>query len=342
MFILIWFTFGGFARAAISSTCWTAAGQVAPHDEPCYPGNPKHSVCCPAGAVCSANKICILPYGGQAHRGSCTDRTWGRECPHFCLSEHTGDDGLTGVNMTICQTDRSSTTYCCNDWTGRRCDCANTNTPRVILNLFEPLATIAADNADIAQTGEYASTLNDIPWNTVGAVLVAVMTLCILSMLLYLVRMTYIAKGAKDPTRSPIIVEHGRRFSDFFWNPALEENARGNSKFSIGTMDTDDLEKDMKLSTKSVRFSVGERSRSEGSQNVVTAIRTEKPPSMSRNDAFTKRPSRRSLTGTAMKSLPKLVVGRPTFKRQDTDFNVLTDTRRDSTAVAPDMLRVPS
>ena len=244
--------------------------------------------------------------------------------------------------MTICQTDRSSTTYCCNDWTGRRCDCANTNTPRVILNLFEPLATIAADNADIAQTGEYASTLNDIPWNTVGAVLVAVMTLCILSMLLYLVRMTYIAKGAKDPTRSPIIVEHGRRFSDFFWNPALEENARGNSKFSIGTMDTDDLEKDMKLSTKSVRFSVGERSRSEGSQNVVTAIRTEKPPSMSRNDAFTKRPSRRSLTGTAMKSLPKLVVGRPTFKRQDTDFNVLTDTRRDSTAVAPDMLRVPS
>lgn len=319
MFILIWFAFGGVARASLSSTCWTAAGQVAPDDEPCYPDNPKHSVCCPAGSVCSANKLCILQYGGQAHRGSCTDRTWGRECPHFCLSEHTGDDGLTGVNMTICQTDRSSTTYCCNDWTGRRCDCANTNTPRVILNLFEPLATIAAENPDIAQNGEYTSTLNDIPWNTVGPVLIAVMTLCILSMLLYLVRMTYIAKRAKDSTRSPSIVEHGRRFSDFFWNPALEEKARGNSKFSIGTMDTDDLENDVKPSTKSVRFPVGKGSRSEGSQIVATALRTETPPPMFRTDIFTKRASGPSLTGTATKSLPKLLVGRPTFKRQDTD-----------------------
>jgi hypothetical protein len=210
------------------------------------------------------------------------------------------------------------------------------------LNLFEPLATIAAENADIAQTGEYTSTLNDIPWNTVGPVLVAVMMLCILSMLLYLVRMTYVAKRARDPTCNSSIVENGRRFSDFFWNPALEEKARGNLKFSIGTMDTDDMEKDMKLSARSVRFSVGKRSRSDGSQNVVPAIRTETPPPMSRNDIFAKRPKRPSLTGMATKSLPKLMVGRPTFKRQDTDVNLLADTRRDSTAVAPDMLRVPS
>src|ERR1700733_12999635 len=100
MLILIWIILSKVAAQTPTANCWTAARQLAPNDEPCYSNDPKHSVCCPAGAICSSNKLCVLPNGGQVHRGSCTDRSWGRECPHFCLSEHTGDDGLTGVNMT--------------------------------------------------------------------------------------------------------------------------------------------------------------------------------------------------------------------------------------------------
>lgn len=118
--------------------------------------------------------------------------------------------------MTICSTGRVTTTYCCNDWAGRRCDCSYQDTPRVILDLLQPVATIAAKNALEGSTA--TTTPNDIHWNAVRPVLVAGMTLCILSMLLYLGRMTYIAKRRGDPSyRSPSFVEHeGRRFSDFF------------------------------------------------------------------------------------------------------------------------------
>lgn len=322
MFILIWLTFGTMALAAASATCWTAAGQVAPNDEPCYAEDPKHSVCCPAGAVCSANKLCILPYGGQAYRGSCTDRTWGRECPHFCLSEHTGDDGLTGVNMTLCRTNLSSTTYCCNDWTGRRCDCSNTNTPKVTLELFRPMATLATENSATAESAKDKFIYYDIPWNTVRPILVTVMSLCIFSMLVYLARMTYIAKRKKDPKRNDSFVEHGRRFSDFFWNTSLDEKGRADSNFSIGTIDTETDDQDREMSTNSVRLSVGRRSKSEGDRKAAPDAAM--PPPIFRNDIFTKRPSRPTLPGAASKSLPKLME-RPPFKRQNTDFAQRTD-----------------
>lgn len=249
MFLLIWFTFGVAARAATTPTCWTALGQVAPNDKPYYSENIKHSVCCHAGAICSANKLCILPNGGQVQRGSCTDRTWGRECSHFCLNEHSGDDRLTGFTMTICATDMGSTKYCCNDWTGRRCDCKNPNTPKVTLNLFQPIVRLAAEIAEKSDSGNGATLYRDIPWNTVGSLLITIMGICILSMLLYLARLTYITNRERDPTRNHSIMGAGHHFSECFWNLSLDEKGCSGSKSSIGNLDT---EPEWNTSTKSV------------------------------------------------------------------------------------------
>ena len=360
MFLLIiYFILSILAPSSAISTstpsCWTAAGQIAPNDSPCYPSNPnsssstQHSVCCPPSSICSPNKLCILPSSasstGQAHRGSCTDHTWASSaCPQFCLSEHTGDDGLTGVNMTVCAAEgrEGITSYCCNDWTGRRCDCGDARTKRVVLGVGGVVGTVEAENAYVAQMAEGKGSRSGIPWNTVGPVLVAVMGLGILSMLLYLARMVYVAHRSRrdDRTRNPSILEGGgRRFSEFLWNAShFDENEKGraDSKFSVGTCDTEgegDRDAEREMSTKSVRFSIsGRRSKSEGcqqSQNLNAVplgnTRAETPLPVFREDIFTRRPS--STVGSP-KSLPARVVGRPTFKRQDTDLGTLGEVRR--------------
>jgi hypothetical protein len=200
MFVLIWLTFGRAILTSATAICWTALGAIAPNDQPCYPVDQKHSLCCPSGTICSKNKLCILPVGGQAHRGTCSDRNWGRDCPHFCLNEHPGDDGLTGVNMTLCTTTPTSTTYCCNDWPGRPCDCTNPNVPKTTLELFKPIATPTAENAEIAKSAEETEFHYDIPWNTVGPILATVLSLLVLGMLVYLARTFYLAPRKEDST----------------------------------------------------------------------------------------------------------------------------------------------
>ena len=331
LFFLIWITFGRLLLSSAFNTpiCYTSVGTIAPNDQACHPDDPKHSVCCPAGAICSANKVCILP-NGLAHRGSCTDRTWGRECPHFCLSEHTGNDGLTGVNMTLCHTNPTSTAYCCNDWTGRSCDCKNGNLPQVTLELFSPVAIIAAENTETAKSSEGIIDLYDIPWNTVGPILASIMSLMLLSMLLYLARSFYLSSRKKDPTRNHSFMEHGRRFSDFFRYNSIDEKARADSSFSIGTLDTDLEPKDRKASARSVRFSVS-RSKSEGDKNPVTE------PEIVWNEAFTRREFRPSVASEASappKTLTK--TRRPTFKRQDTDFAAVSGAKEGVQEAATD------
>jgi hypothetical protein len=252
--------------------------------------------------------------------------------------------------MTVCAAEgrEGIISYCCNDWTGRRCDCADARTPRVSLGVggFEGVGTIPveAENAYVAQTAEEGKSLSGVPWNTVGPILVAIMGLGVLSMLLYLARMVYVAhyRRKDDRTHNPSILEHGgRRFSEFFWNAShFDENEKGraDSKFSVGTCDTDgdgdDKDMDRKMSTKSVRFSIsGRRSKSEGCQQSTMPgnTRAETPLPVFREDIFTRRPS--STVGSP-KSLPARVVGRPTFKRQDTDLGALGDVRRFSATLA--------
>jgi hypothetical protein len=257
--------------------------------------------------------------------------------------------------MTVCAAEgrEGIISYCCNDWTGRRCDCADARTKRVVLGVagFEEGVTIPveAENAYVALTTDKKGS-GVVPWNTVGPVLVAIMGLGVLSMLLYLARMIYVAHRSRkdDRTRNPSILEHGgRRFSEFFWNAShFDENEKGraDSKFSVGTCDTEgegDGDGDRKMSAKSVRFSIsGLRSKSEGCQNVVPWTRAETPLPVFREDIFTRRPS--STVGSP-KSLPARVVGRPTFKRQDTDMGALGDVRRFSaTMAANEMTRMAS
>ena len=264
--------------------------------------------------------------------------------------------------MTVCETGRENTTYCCNDWTGRRCDCNDGRTPRVTLGLFEAVVTIAPAAAvgekgkgegDVdGQDGEGKKRGGGIPWDTVGPVLVAVVGLGIVGMLLYLARIVYVAHRRKDPTRNPSILEHGRRFSEFFWNRSLDEKGRADSKFSVGTLDTDgdgdrdgdDRDMDRKMSTRSVSFSTGgRRGKSEGFQNVVLPeSRAETPLPVFREDIFTRKPSGPSSTVASPKSLPR-VVGRPSYKRQDTDLGALGDVRRFSvTLAAAEMMKLAS
>ena len=231
-------------------------------------------------------------------------------------------------------------------------------TPRVVLGVGGVVGTVEAENAYVAQMAEGKGSRSGIPWNTVGPVLVAVMGLGILSMLLYLARMVYVADRSRrdDRTRNPSILEGGgRRFSEFLWNAShFDENEKGraDSKFSVGTCDTEgegddkDMNMDRKMSTKSVRFSIsGRRSKSEGCQQSHNAVplgntRAETPLPVFREDIFTRRSS--STVGSP-KSLPARVVGRPTFKRQDTDLGTLGDTRRFSaTLAAAEMMKLAS
>lgn len=124
----------------------------------------------------------------------------------------------------------------------------------------------------------------------------------------------------------------------------------GGPRFSIRTMDTEgeDGEERRKCSVKSVRFSMGRRSRSrsEGSkrQYTVKGARMELPSTV-RIDILTKRLSRSTLTGVTKETNSglKMVVGRPTFKRQDTDIGVLAEARKGSASVVVgDALRVLS
>lgn len=351
MLFLAWLTFGRAILTSGTATCWTALGAIAPNDQPCYPDQPKHSLCCPTGSICSANKLCILPSGGQAHRGTCTDRSWGRECPHFCISEHSGGDGLTGVNMTQCNTTPTSTTYCCDDWMGRACDCTNLNIPKTTLELFKPLAIIPAKNVEVSESAEEPDYQYDIPWNTVGPILATIMSILLLGMLVYLARYFYLSLRKKDPTRNHSFMEHGRRFSEFFWNQTtVDEKARSDSKFSIGTLDTEvDNTESRKMSMKSVRISVGRRSKSEGDRAQVA----EPPQKIVWNDSFTGRQQspRSSYNGgqsprtsvatpapaptltptSASTHTPKSVsrlAARPTFKRQDTDVAGASEARK--------------
>jgi hypothetical protein len=130
------------AQCSASAQCHSPDGTISPLDKPCYPPA-SDSFCCPPSSICSSNKLCILP-GGQALRGSCTDPSFSSAaCPNFCLHKGAGLQHSASLNMTLCETDPDSTTYCCNEGSGEACDCSAKNSCQVTLNLFNPVTNIS-------------------------------------------------------------------------------------------------------------------------------------------------------------------------------------------------------
>ncbi|EME44208.1 hypothetical protein DOTSEDRAFT_24286 [Dothistroma septosporum NZE10] len=66
------------------------------------------SVCCPLNWECISNGLCYLASEEYFQRSSCTDDSWGTECPQFCTED---GDAVENGNEAVAQCSDGS--YCC-------------------------------------------------------------------------------------------------------------------------------------------------------------------------------------------------------------------------------------
>ena len=197
-------------------------------------------------------------------RGSCTDPSFSSEaCPNFCLHKGAGLRHSVGLNMTLCETDPQSTLYCCNEGDREACDCSAKTSHKVRLNLFDPVTTIGAADAGVPSASTIRIKISSgaattptssrflqrpvhqaerwfLPWKTLGPILLAVFLVLFAVFVVYFIRHACHAKRRQEPRRASIAVETGpgRRYSDWaaFWD---ENRVKSNSKFSIGSLDSE-------------------------------------------------------------------------------------------------------
>jgi hypothetical protein len=250
------------AQSSASAQCHSPDGTISPLDQPCYP-SASESFCCPPSSICSGNKLCILP-GGQALRGSCTDPSFSSvACPNFCLHKGAGLRHSAGLNMTLCQTEPDSTTYCCNEGSGEACDCSAKNSRKITLHLFNPVTTISPVDRSIpsaslikakVSSGAAAASTSTrflqrpvhqverwfIPWKTLGPILLAILVVLFFALVLFLIRRACLTGRRREATRASVVMEvgRGRRYSDWavYWD---DKDVKSKSNFSIGSVDSE-------------------------------------------------------------------------------------------------------
>ena len=99
--------------------CYFPDGEtVAIHDTPCTDGT--HSFCCGQGFACISNGLCKLtehvvdagPGQSTFVRGSCSDKSWGSNCPGFCVSTRNGDTLSGAMGLAQCVGNQNDQYYC--------------------------------------------------------------------------------------------------------------------------------------------------------------------------------------------------------------------------------------
>lgn len=97
-------------------TCYYPDKTVSP-DTPCN-SSAEVSSCCNQNALCLSNGLC---YQGVTSRGSCTDRSWGSDCPLYCRDDNPGG----GYTISFCG---PSDEWACGAAAEAASQCSNGNT----------------------------------------------------------------------------------------------------------------------------------------------------------------------------------------------------------------------
>ncbi|KAJ5933899.1 hypothetical protein N7454_006228 [Penicillium verhagenii] len=100
------------ASASFSSQCYYPNGNEST-DTPCYTdGRVTH--CCGEESICLTNQLCLsVAQPFSLSRGSCTDKSWGTDCPSTCRSAQEAA-GAAVVWLTNGTTTSEEPQYCCN------------------------------------------------------------------------------------------------------------------------------------------------------------------------------------------------------------------------------------
>lgn len=145
--------------------CWYPDGKTLANDTPCNV-SANVSSCCLPSLLCLDNGLCFGH--GVVSRGSCTDKSWGPECPQYCNASNTNG----GEVMTVCQV--SSHTWTCG---ANNSDCAydrNTFTmPQGAGFMLRPAQVVGSDQAAQGLLIEPTSTLT-LGASSIGASTVTV------------------------------------------------------------------------------------------------------------------------------------------------------------------------
>ncbi|KAF2217555.1 hypothetical protein CERZMDRAFT_80282 [Cercospora zeae-maydis SCOH1-5] len=100
-----------------AQNCYYPNGDVARTDASCFSDG---GACCPLGWECLSNGLCYLENEDYYGRYTCTDRSWGGDCPQYCTSNNTaaGNEAIMPCSdgSWCCDKNRDPTKPDCCDW----------------------------------------------------------------------------------------------------------------------------------------------------------------------------------------------------------------------------------
>lgn len=83
-YVLLLLLLPTFVSFAFTQTCYLPNGDVdGPGNTPCD-NSASVSHCCNVDVYCPDNGYCLTSIF-NVYRGSCTDKTWGSDCPRYCF-----------------------------------------------------------------------------------------------------------------------------------------------------------------------------------------------------------------------------------------------------------------
>ncbi|KAM3420293.1 hypothetical protein BST61_g3578 [Cercospora zeina] len=152
-----------FLPPAVSAqNCYYPNGDVARTDASC---SSDAGACCPLGWECLSNGLCYLEDEDYYGRYTCTDRSWGGDCPQYCTSNNTaaGNEAivLCSDGSWCCDKNRDPTKPDCCDWDDKEeIDVPNFSTVTSITSTPRAPSSVPSFTRDSTSAVE-AATTND-------------------------------------------------------------------------------------------------------------------------------------------------------------------------------------